>query len=246
MSDSAIINIHGLQKRRVDSERVFELVVPQFTLHACERVALVGPSGSGKSTLIDILALALAPDIARHFYLQHPTQPQQFDVAALWQADDDNRLTALRARYYGYVQQLGGLLEFLKVKDNIALSLRLSGQAVDVQRIHAISVRLGIEHLLEVYPAALSVGQQQRVAIARALIHQPAIVLADEPTASLDIVTARTVMEMLLEASESLQTALIIATHDLQLIKTYGLRRIEARTVIKQSHQRTLFAAEAA
>ncbi len=185
----------------------FALLIPHFAVAPGEAIAVTGPSGSGKSTLLDLLALALKPDVAACFALAGT------DVAALWRRDAADALAGLRARRLGYVLQQGGLLPFLSVGENIALPQRLAGRP-DPGRIAALSRRLEIADQLAKKPAALSVGQRQRAAIARALAHRPAIVLADEPTASVHPEMADTILGLLVASARESGAALVLATHD--------------------------------
>jgi putative ABC transport system ATP-binding protein len=126
------------------------------------------------------------------------------------------------------VPQTGGLFAFLRVRDNIALPRRLLGMKDDGTVEH-LAERLGVADQLLKKPSALSVGQRQRVAIARALAHGPALVLADEPTASVDPATADTVMALLLEQAAQNGAAVIVASHDWVRIKQLGLPRLHPR-----------------
>ncbi len=222
-----IVDIVHAAKRREAGDRAFELVVPRLTLRKGEAVAFVGPSGSGKSTLIDLLAMTLKPDSARRFVFIDPASGRPTDLMALWRARSMDRLARLRARHFGYVLQTGGLLPFLTVYDNIALPQRLQGLHKP-ELIEALAKRLGFAEALHAEPAKLSVGQRQRVAIARALAHRPTIVLADEPTASLDPVNAVTVMDLFMELIDTFRATLVIATHDGTLVERYGLPIVSA------------------
>jgi len=206
----------------------FELIVESLTIARGEALALVGPSGSGKSTLLDLLALARRPASAAHFQLT-PRDGAPMDLAALWRARDENRLTSTRAAHFGYILQTGGLLPFLSVRRNIVLSQAVLGQP-DAAHLEALATRLEISHLLERMPAAISVGQRQRVAIARALAHRPEILLADEPTASLHPALADTVMALLLEQAREQDTALILATHDPDRAARHGFTLLPLQT----------------
>ncbi len=222
MVESApLLRLKTVAKRRGGDDRSFELRVPLLELRAGEAVALMGPSGCGKSTLIDLLALALAPDVAGDFTLTLADQPP-LDVFAAWRRGALESLARARAIGFGYVLQTGGLLPFLSVAANIGLPLAIQGRR-DPERVAALAERLGIAALLAERPERLSVGQRQRVAIARALAARPRLLLADEPTASLDPANAEAVMRLLLEASAAAGAALVLATHDAALARAFGL-----------------------
>ena len=162
------------------------------------------------------------------------------DVAALWGRRRLDELGRLRARHFGYVLQTGGLLPFLSVRSNIALTQRILGYE-DRGRIEDLARRLDIAELLEARPAKLSVGQRQRVAIARALAHRPALVLADEPTASLDPVNADAVMDLFMELISSVGSALVLVTHDAGQATRFAVPIVEARVSRDGSTARTTF-----
>ncbi|MFA5119852.1 ABC transporter ATP-binding protein [Zavarzinia sp.] len=207
----AVIEVEDLAYGWQGEGGTYRVEVAALSIAPDSRIVLTGPSGSGKSTLIDVLALALAPSVARRFTLNMDGTP--VDLARLWQRGGRGReaLARLRARLIGYVPQTGGLLPYLSVEGNIALTQRLSGRP-DRARIADLAQRLEIADLLPRMPESLSVGQRQRVAIARALAHRPLLVLADEPTASVDPVRAAAILDLLFEASAG--SALVIASHD--------------------------------
>jgi len=240
VTPGCLLELKGGTKTREDSERRFDLEVPLFQLGQAERIALVGRSGSGKSTLIELLAATLKPDRLEAFAVRHPEEESHRDLAAAWTFSDDVALAAARARCFGYVQQLGGLLDFLTAGQNIALSLEFAG-AGGAEHIAPLAEELGIARYLKVYPDRLSVGERQRVAIARALIHRPALILADEPTGALDLGTAQQVMGQLVERAEAWGTSLVIATHDPVLAERFGFRLVEAEVTLEGRHQRTRF-----
>jgi putative ABC transport system ATP-binding protein len=226
MPDAAsLLSLRGVTKRRASAGVVFELHVDALDLAAGERAALVGESGSGKSTLLDLVALASRPDAADRFDIG--TEDGAADIAGLWQAEAGDSLAALRARLIGYVPQTGGLFAFLNVFDNIDLPRRLLALPRD-GTVETLAERLGVADQLRKKPAALSVGQRQRVAIARALAHGPSLVLADEPTASVDPATADIVTDLLLEQAEVHGAALLLASHDWARVERLGLPRIAA------------------
>ena len=126
------------------------------------------------------------------------------------------------------------MLEFLTVRQNIALSQQLSGRR-DGAWLRTLAQMLEIDRLLDSYPAKLSGGQRQRVAVARALAHAPTIVIADEPTASLDRVTAQTVMGLMTTAAEAAGAALLVATHDVALARAYDFQMIGLRSAAREN-----------
>jgi len=219
-----MLNLSAVHKSRGVGSQRYSLVIPALHLRAGEQLAIVGPSGCGKSTLLDLLALVLAPDQVGRFEFNRQ------DIGGLWRADQQSTLAALRSQHLGYVLQTGGLLGFLDVRSNIALSRQLLGLKDDGS-VTRLAEQLEISDQLAKKPAALSVGQRQRVSCARALAHAPQLVLADEPTASLDPLNAERVMQALLAQAREHRTACVIATHDEPLARTSGLqvRRISCR-----------------
>ncbi|KRP63027.1 ABC transporter ATP-binding protein [Pseudomonas trivialis] len=219
-----MLNLCAVHKSRGVGSQRYSLVIPALALRAGEQVAIVGPSGCGKSTLLDLLALVLAPDQVGQFEFH------QQDIGGLWRADQQSALAALRSRHLGYVLQTGGLLGFLDVRGNIALPRQLLGLEDDGS-VARLAEQLGISDQMGKPPAALSVGQRQRVSCARALAHAPQLVLADEPTASLDPLNAERVMQALLDRAREQRAACVIATHDEPLARASGLpvRRISCR-----------------
>jgi len=206
----------------------FELVVEALAVRRGEAVALAGPSGSGKSTLLDLLALARRPSSVARFGIA-TRAGRSIDVAALWMARDEDGLTATRAAHFGYVLQQGGLLPFLTVRRNIALSQAVLGRP-DAARLAEVAGRLEIGHLLDRMPGTLSVGQRQRVAIARALAHRPEILLADEPTASVHPALADVVLALMIEQARQEDAALVLATHDPERAARHGFTVISLQT----------------
>ncbi|MCT4498552.1 ABC transporter ATP-binding protein [Pseudomonas sivasensis] len=219
-----MLTLSAVHKSRGVGSQRYSLVIPALALRAGEQVAIVGPSGCGKSTLLDLLALVLAPDQVGHFEFN------AIDIGSLWRADQQSRLAQLRSQHLGYVLQTGGLLGFLDVRGNIALSLQLLGLKDDGS-VARLAEQLEISDQLAKKPSALSVGQRQRVSCARALAHAPQLVLADEPTASLDPLNAERVMHALLAQAHEHRAACVIATHDEPLARASGLqiRRISCR-----------------
>lgn len=229
-----LLALRGVTARRGEGAGAFRLEVPTLDLVRGERLALLGPSGSGKSTLLELLALAAPPASAELFRFA-PEDPL-LDVAAAWKARA-SLLDRWRAQHVGYVLQTGALLPFLSVGANIALQAELAG-GVPRGRVAELAARLGLGGLLGKLPAALSVGQRQRAAVARALVHRPALVLADEPTASVDPALAAEVLATLVEEAAAGGAALVIASHDHAAIARLGLPalRFQARRDATGAH----------
>jgi putative ABC transport system ATP-binding protein len=220
-----LLRLTGIERRHRAADGGFVLRVPHLTVAAGERVVVLGPSGSGKSTLLDLLAFLAAPEPGGEFALC--VAGHRHDIAAAWRRARAS-LNALRARHIGYVLQTGGLLPYLTVRENILLSRRLLRLSVPGPLL-PLADTLGIMTLLHRRPSQLSVGQRQRVAIARALAHQPALVLADEPTAALDANMALGVADILVAATASAGSALVVVTHDQAIAARIGGRTIACR-----------------
>jgi putative ABC transport system ATP-binding protein len=229
----------GLVKRRQAGGTRFELLVPELRVRPGELVVLRGQSGCGKSTLLDLLALALKPDGAETFSF-HPEHRGPADLIQLWERRDLNGLGRLRGAHIGYVLQTGGLLSFLTARENIALSCRLLGRD-PAGLVERLAERLGIAAQLDKSPGQLSVGERQRVAIARALAHRPSVLLADEPTASVDPVNAAAILELLLELVRQAGVTAVIASHDWSPEGIPGVQVLEHRIERDGETTRALF-----
>jgi putative ABC transport system ATP-binding protein len=174
-----------------------------FSVRRGETVAIVGASGSGKSTLLSIVA-----------GLDTPTQGSvHIDGSDLFALDEDRR-AALRAAKVGFVFQSFQLLANLTALENVMLPLELAGRRDARQAATAMLQRVGLGERLNHYPKVLSGGEQQRVALARAFVVRPAVLLADEPTGSLDFATGEAVMALMFELNREQHTTLVLVTHD--------------------------------
>jgi putative ABC transport system ATP-binding protein len=180
-----------------------------FEVQEGEFVALVGPSGSGKTTMLAMLAGLLQPTAGQIVIEGH-------EMSAM----GDRDRTRFRRQYIGFTFQQNNLVPYLTAQENVDLMLRLNDKPLRNGTVKSVDLltRLGLEQRLHHYPSELSGGQQQRVAIARALIHDPAVVLADEPTASLDTNLAFQVVETFAELIHEQNRAGIMVTHDLRLV----------------------------
>ncbi|MFZ5912509.1 MAG: ABC transporter ATP-binding protein [Chloroflexota bacterium] len=181
-----------------------------FEVRSGEFVALVGPSGSGKTTMLSILAALLTPTSGQVLI-------DGQDLARL----NEKKRVELRRQKIGFTFQANNLIPFLTAQENVEFMLRLNGQADKAGRMRSAELlaRLGLSDRLRNLPGQMSGGQQQRVAIARALIHNPAVVLADEPTASLDTERAFQVVETFARLIHENERAGIMVTHDLRMCK---------------------------
>ena len=170
-----------------------------------ERVALMGPSGSGKSTLLNCICGIEGVDRGQ-------VMVGDRDLTGLSPRD----LEKVRRERVGYVFQSFHLLPTLSAFENVEFSAQLSGlgKAERTSRVEDLMERVGMSHRLDHFPDTLSGGERQRVAIARALIHQPKLVLADEPTGSLDTGTGTQVLELLKNLSNEFKVSILLVTHD--------------------------------
>ena len=179
-----------------------------FQVKSGEFVALVGPSGSGKTTLLSILAALLTPTSGQVLI-------DGQDLASM----NERQRVRLRREKVGFTFQANNLIPYLTARENVEFMLRLNNNLDHAGRLRSdeLLARLGLAERLHNLPAQMSGGQQQRVAIARALIHNPAVVLADEPTASLDTERAFQVVETFAHLIHENGRAGIMVTHDLRM-----------------------------
>jgi len=203
-SQAPIISVEHVDKSVTDSTGTLDILRDiDFCLAAQETVAIVGASGSGKSTLLSIIA-----------GLDTPTRGTvRLAGQDLFTLDEDAR-AALRARQVGFVFQNFQLLGNLTALENVMLPLELAGEANARQRAQGILSRVGLGQRFGHYPKVLSGGEQQRVALARAFVVAPTVLLADEPTGSLDFATGETIMELMFTLNREQGTTLVLVTHD--------------------------------
>jgi putative ABC transport system ATP-binding protein len=222
MSDS-IISVEHLSKSVSDSTGTLEILCDiDFALNARETVAIVGASGSGKSTLLSIIAGLDTPSAGT-------VRLAGQDLFAL---GEDER-AALRARNLGFVFQSFQLLANLTALENVLLPLELAERR-DARAVATDMLgRVGLSQRLRAYPRVLSGGEQQRVALARAFVVHPAVLLADEPTGSLDFATGEKIMELMFRLNQESGTTLVLVTHDMQIAQRCERRiTLEAGRVV--------------
>jgi putative ABC transport system ATP-binding protein len=199
-----IISVEHVYKSVTDSTGTLEILRDiDFALAPRETAAIVGASGSGKSTLLSIIA-----------GLDTPTRGTvRLAGQDLFTRDEDDR-AELRARQVGFVFQSFQLMGNLTALENVMLPLELAGRRDARKAAAEMLGRVGLAERLGHYPRVLSGGEQQRVALARAFVVRPAVLLADEPTGSLDFATGETVMDLMFELNREQGTTLVLVTHD--------------------------------
>ena len=199
-----IISVEQLCKSVTDSTGTLEILKNvDFALKARETAAIVGASGSGKSTLLSLIAGLDTPSSGT-------VRIADQDLFAL---DEDAR-AALRAHQVGFVFQSFQLLGNLTALENVMLPLELDGRKDARKAAAEMLERVGLSTRLSAYPKVLSGGEQQRVALARAFVVKPAVLLADEPTGSLDFATGETIMSLMFDLNREQGTTLVMVTHD--------------------------------
>ena len=192
------------------SNQVFAANEVSFQIRQGEFVGLVGPSGSGKTTVLAILAALLRPTEGRVMIDGYDLQDMK-----------ENERVRFRHERIGFTFQANNLVPYLNVIENVELLLRLNNRLSKTERQRAVTLleRLGLKDRLKSLPSQLSGGQRQRVAIARSLIHNPSVVLADEPTASLDTERAFQVTQLYAELIHEQNKSGIMVTHDLRMCR---------------------------
>ncbi|HEY3047740.1 MAG TPA: ABC transporter ATP-binding protein [Polaromonas sp.] len=225
---SSIISVEHVFKSVTDSTGTLTILRDiDFALAPRETAAIVGASGSGKSTLLSIIA-----------GLDTPTGGTvRLAGQDLFAINEDER-AALRARKVGFVFQSFQLMGNLTALENVMLPLELADKRNARALATGMLKRVGLGERLGHYPKVLSGGEQQRVALARAFVVEPAVLLADEPTGSLDFATGETVMSLMFELNQELGTTLVLVTHDAAIAARCQRRiTIEAGKISKVSDQ---------
>lgn len=199
-----IIAVERVTKQVQDSTGTLTILHEiDFSLQPRQSAAIVGASGSGKSTLLSIIAGLDTPS----------SGTVRLGGIDMFELDEDAR-AALRAQKVGFVFQSFQLLANLTALENVMLPLELQGRHDARERATEMLGRVGLAQRLGHYPKVLSGGEQQRVALARAFVVAPAVLLADEPTGSLDFATGERVMELMFELNREAGTTLVLVTHD--------------------------------
>jgi putative ABC transport system ATP-binding protein len=191
--------------------------------------ALLGPSGSGKSTLIKALGFVSPADTGEVFFEGRPVVRHGVPLADL---------AALRRQHLGFVFQKANLTSFLTARENVEIACEFGGKPDGRRRARELLRYLDVAHREGSYPEMLSGGEQQRVAIARALANEPSLILADEPTAALDSVRSRNVMELFRKVAHERGAAVLVVTHDHRALDVFDvLYEMEDGRIRPSAHQ---------
>lgn len=202
------IEFINVNKEYKDGNQMIEALKPtNLVINKGEFVAIIGPSGSGKSTFLTLAGGLLQPTKGKILVNQ-----QTFSE------ESEKRRAKLRFESIGFILQTSNLVPFLTIQDQLRLVDKINGQTNETL-LAELFTQLGIAHLANKYPENLSGGERQRVAIARALYNDPTIILADEPTASLDSTRAFEVVEILAKETKEKNKATIMVTHDTRMIE---------------------------
>ncbi|MBS0264017.1 MAG: ABC transporter ATP-binding protein [Planctomycetes bacterium] len=192
--------------REPDGRALPVLNIAEFTVQSGEQVALLGPSGGGKTTLLNVISGITLPDSGAVLI-------DNIDLARLHEVRRDR----FRAQKIGFVFQTFNLLQAFSALENVLLGMSFSGKPVDRKRALELLDQVGLSHRLHHKPSRLSVGEQQRVAVARALANKPSLLLADEPTANVDVKNQNTILDLICTACHENQVSLLMVTHSLEV-----------------------------
>lgn len=210
---TSLLRIAKMEKVRQEQKRNIRIEIPFFKVSRGDFIAIIGANGSGKSTFLDMLGLILSPDkIERFEFLSNTDSPINLNQLSFAEK------IRFRRKHLAYVLQQGGLLEFLTVEENIRFAAQLNQQKIPPD-IEQVTRHLDIQDILKVRPGKLSGGQRQKAAIARALVQQPTLILADEPTSSLDTQSAIRLMDSFSRLTSEAGTTLVMVTHDHHLVQ---------------------------
>lgn len=222
----SILSVHHLGKTVQDSSGELEILRDiSFEIPKGQSCAIVGASGSGKSTLLALLA-----------GLDTPSQGNvQLAGTDLFSLNEDQR-ARVRAQHVGFVFQNFQLLPHYTALENVMMPLELSGQSDARERAKHMLEHVGLGQRLAHFPRVLSGGEQQRVALARAFVTRPQLLLADEPTGSLDHATGQAVADLMFKLNQENGTTLVLVTHDMGLARRCNtVLRLQAGALVDKS-----------
>ena len=206
-----MLNLKNISQSYLQGDSIINVLSNlNFSVNEVKNIGVIGPSGSGKSTFLNILGM-----------IETPTSGEYILKGNNCLNLSQNLKTEIRKKFIGYIFQNNQLLEDFNVLENIAFPLILNGESFGDAKKKSLTLleKLGLTNKKFIKPGLLSGGEQQRIAIARALIKNPILLLADEPTGSLDKNNSLLVMDLILSLAKTNNTVSIIATHNLEIIK---------------------------
>lgn len=226
MNSDAILEVKNLTRTYTSGGHALTVLDDvSFELERKQTCTIVGPSGSGKTTLLGLCA-----------GLDLPTSGTVSIAGKRLNDLNENQRALLRNEHIGFVFQNFQLLPNLTALENVMIPMELRGERGSEKDAEQLLKRVGLGNRLDHYPAQLSGGEQQRVALARAFINRPHILFADEPTGNLDGDTAKTVVELIFEMNDELDTALVLVTHDPELAqRTQRVLRLRGGKVVSDT-----------
>ena len=228
MHDLNCISMRGVSKSYRHAGKLNPVISQvDFQVGVGETCAIIGPSGAGKSTLLNIVGLLDVADAGEYLFMGRSVANARND-----------ELAAIRKMQIGFVFQNFNLIPRLTVIENVALPLRYRGmdRAHSLEHAMCMLQRVGMAQRAGYKPADLSGGQKQRVAIARALVGEPSLILADEPTGSLDNQTASEILELLLSIQKEKNVTLLIVTHDQGIAQLMQRQVVVRGGVVEERH----------
>ena len=206
-----MLNLKNISQSYLQGDSIINVLSKlNFSVNGVKNIGVIGPSGSGKSTFLNILGM-----------IETPTSGEYILKGNNCLNLSQNLKTEIRKKFIGYIFQNNQLLEDFNVLENIAFPIILNGESFGDAKKKSLTLlaKLGLTNKKFIKPGLLSGGEQQRIAIARALIKNPILLLADEPTGSLDKNNSSLVMDLILSLAKTNNTVSIIATHNLEIIK---------------------------
>lgn len=204
-----LIEMTNVSKDFLQGDNVITALKPtNFKAYAGELIGIIGPSGSGKSTFLTILG-----------GLQKPTTGCVLLNGEPFSELTNDQKSKIRLEQIGFILQASNLIPFLTVREQMVLYNKITKTKVDQAWMHELFEKLGVDKVKDKYPSVLSGGERQRAAIAKALYHQPNVIFADEPTASLDTTKAFEVIKLLKRETKAQKKATIMVTHDERLLE---------------------------
>ena len=205
----SVVEFKNVYKDFIDGDEIIHALKPaSFKINTGELVAVIGPSGSGKSTMLTLMG-----------GLQHPTGGKIYFKDRDFENMNEKEQIQMRFDEIGFILQASNLIPYLKIEDQFRFVDSFAKRKTDEKQLEQLMDKMDIAKRRNLYPSELSGGERQRVAIARAMYNHPSLILADEPTASLDTARAMNVASMLADLTHGSERATVMVTHDERLLK---------------------------